>query len=82
MEVRIFGWRAGLSALVAVLAGLALALAGAAPARTTTRARTRHPVQSRVHYYLALGDSLSQGVQPTSAGQPKSTNFNPRTIVR
>jgi lysophospholipase L1-like esterase len=31
-------------------------------------------VQSRVHYYLALGDSLSQGVQPTSAGQSVETN--------
>jgi lysophospholipase L1-like esterase len=60
---------------VGVLVGLALALAGAAPAPAAAHASPA-PGRSHSHvrYYLALGDSLSQGVQPNSSGQSLETN--------
>jgi lysophospholipase L1-like esterase len=60
-------------ALVGLVAGLAPALAGAAPAHTA-RAHVRARTQKHVHYYVALGDSLSQGVQPLPSGQSVETN--------
>jgi lysophospholipase L1-like esterase len=70
-------WGAMRHVLPALAPALALALAGAAvtscyaPA-TTSPPRTGHggPV---VSYYLSLGDSLSQGVQPNSAGASVQT---------
>jgi hypothetical protein len=46
---------------------VALAVARAGSARTPATAGT-------AHYYLALGDSLAQGMQPDSAGITRNTN--------
>jgi lysophospholipase L1-like esterase len=51
------------TAAATVCAAVAAALPGAAAARTTSP-----------HYYLALGDSLSQGMQPNQHGVTVNTN--------
>jgi lysophospholipase L1-like esterase len=59
--------------VLAVLLALGTAaLAGCSP-QTATRDLAIHPADSPASYYLALGDSLSQGVQPDSAGISVST---------
>jgi len=55
-------------ALAAAMAGCA----GPAPAPATNRVAHRRPAPP-ASYYLALGDSLSQGVQPDAAGVSVST---------
>ena len=61
-----------LSLLIACV--LAAALAGCAgPAHVTHQAAHRRPPPTS--YYLALGDSLSQGVQPDAAGVSVSTPY-------
>ncbi len=55
----------GPSAAVASSAGASTARAGASVASAGVRAREHQP---QVSYYLALGDSLSQGVQPDASG--------------
>jgi len=55
-------------ALAAAMAGCA----GPAPAPATHRVAHRRPAPP-ASYYLALGDSLSQGVQPDAAGVSVST---------
>jgi lysophospholipase L1-like esterase len=59
-----------------VLPALALALAGAALTSCSAPAALPHPGHGGppVSYYLALGDSLSQGVQPDSAGASVPTH--------
>ena len=58
--------------LTALAAAVAVCLAGAVVTGCSAAAPTAH-LHPRVHkppasYYLALGDSLSQGVQPDSSG--------------
>ncbi len=57
------------------LLAAALALLASLTAITTTAgATTKAPAKSTTHYYLALGDSLSVGYQPNSAGVGKETD--------
>jgi lysophospholipase L1-like esterase len=62
---------ATLAALATAVAATTLTTAATTPATATlasaARAPTRH-TSPRTSYYLALGDSLSQGVQPDPAG--------------
>ena len=60
-----------IAATIAVLAvASTLAMAGGAPALAAHRANTN----TAATYYLSLGDSLAQGVQPNSSGQSVPTN--------
>ena len=64
-------------ALVAasVMAAGVAALPGAAAASTTSHAGAASAASAaRPHYYLALGDSLSQGMQPDLNGVTRNTN--------
>jgi lysophospholipase L1-like esterase len=54
---------------IAAVAVAAVAVAAAAVLASTASART-----TTAHYYLALGDSLSQGIQPNAQGQTQDTN--------
>lgn len=56
-------------ASAAVLAGLALAISAVPGGRAAPRARI-----GPTRYYLSLGDSLAQGMQPDSAGITRDTN--------
>jgi lysophospholipase L1-like esterase len=58
-------------AVTACLAGALVTGCSAAPA-TAAHARHRHPP---VSYYLSLGDSLSQGVQPNTSGNSIETRY-------
>jgi lysophospholipase L1-like esterase len=76
MQAGRLGALASILAVVGLLAGPAPAPAGAAPAHITrshARARTGRRPSKHVRYYLALGDSLSQGVQPLANGQSVET---------
>jgi lysophospholipase L1-like esterase len=59
----------GRPALVVVLAASLLALAAGPAGAAPDQLRERRPL-----YYLALGDSLSRGVQPDAAGQNHPTD--------
>jgi lysophospholipase L1-like esterase len=77
MKLEWFGALASIAAVVAVFAGPAPALAGATPTHVAahrSKLRTHRRVRSNVRYYLALGDSLSQGVQPNATGQSLETS--------
>jgi lysophospholipase L1-like esterase len=77
MKFRKLGALASMAVIFAVFAGTALALVGRAPARVAShhnKPRGHRRVHSNVRYYLALGDSLSQGVQPNATGQSVETN--------
>lgn len=63
-------FRRSLITAVTVAATLTLT-ASAAVAATTTHNAPRHPQSG---YYLSLGDSLSQGVQPTTTGESLPTD--------
>src|SRR5262245_16239202 len=62
-----------------ILPALALAssaiavVAGCSTAATTARPAGHHDARPPASYYLSLGDSLSQGVQPNSAGASAAT---------
>jgi lysophospholipase L1-like esterase len=67
--------------VVGICAALAAALAGAAlprrlrSVRHTTHHSSRHPRRrGHVRYYLALGDSLAQGLQPLADGRSVETD--------
>ena len=62
--------RAIVAACAAAVAALAAALLPAAPA-AGGKAHARAGV---TRYYLALGDSLAQGMQPDTAGITRNTN--------
>ncbi|HEY1621800.1 MAG TPA: SGNH/GDSL hydrolase family protein [Streptosporangiaceae bacterium] len=73
---------AAIAAAICVLAMTATVTgcSGSAPQRAQTTAKhsgARHPAARRAHtgprYYLALGDSLARGVQPTPAGASLSS---------
>ena len=55
-------------AAAVTIAAVAACSGSAAPART-------HPAPAPPAYYLALGDSLSQGVQPDAAGASVETRY-------
>ncbi len=57
---------------VATLVGLVMTVL-AALTSATGGGSAQHPVRPRISYYLALGDSLSQGVQPDPAGASAPT---------
>ncbi len=59
---------------LAIAAGMVAALAVPVTAFASTGA-VRHPGARPVVYYLSLGDSLAQGVQPNSTGASVETNF-------
>jgi lysophospholipase L1-like esterase len=56
---------------VATLVGLVMAVVAALT--SATAGSPQHPADPRISYYLALGDSLSQGVQPDPAGASAPT---------
>ncbi|MDP9074998.1 MAG: SGNH/GDSL hydrolase family protein [Actinomycetota bacterium] len=60
-------------AAAAAAAAMALAMVAATPAAVTARPATV-PGLDPTPYYLALGDSLAQGVQPDSTGKSVETN--------
>src|SRR5580693_1221945 len=53
---------------------IALAVAVAAAVTACSGPATSHHVAAPASYYLALGDSLSQGVQPDASGASVETN--------
>lgn len=60
------------AAPLALIVGIALA--GGAQAASAATATSHVKAQPTTEYYLALGDSLSQGVQPDSTGTDQETN--------
>ena len=58
--------------LAVVAAVVTTTLAGAAPALASSSKQSHYPFAPS--YYLSLGDSLSQGVQPNAAGDSVETN--------
>jgi lysophospholipase L1-like esterase len=58
--------------LALVAAVVTTTLAGAAPALASSSKQSHYPFAPS--YYLSLGDSLSQGVQPNAAGDSVETN--------
>jgi lysophospholipase L1-like esterase len=68
MHRRIFAPVRALPLLASAAVALALAVSAAAPAVAAAKAaHAGGPWRSRAAYYLALGDSLAQGVQPAPA---------------
>ena len=59
---------AGMAALTIAVVGL---IAGVAPTAASAKSKSK---PSTAHYYLALGDSLSVGYQPTSTGAGAETS--------
>src|SRR5579859_4314559 len=58
---------------IALAAAVAVAVAVTATATACSGPAASHPVTIPASYYVALGDSLSQGVQPDAAGNSVET---------